>query len=61
MPVDVAGEYIRRDVTEEEKGIPLTLDLGVYDIETCEPVTDTWVEIWCKYSSPRPGCKDTWT
>lgn len=27
----------------------MTLDLAIYDIETCEPITDTWVEIWCKY------------
>ncbi|KAI0977588.1 aromatic compound dioxygenase [Xylaria arbuscula] len=45
-PYYVGGEYIRQDVTEEQSGIPLTVDIAVYDVETCEPVSSAWVEIW---------------
>lgn len=42
----MTGEYIRTDVTEGQAGVPLTLDIDVFDTETCEPLTDRWVEIW---------------
>ncbi|KAI0908122.1 aromatic compound dioxygenase [Ustulina deusta] len=45
-PYYVGGEYIRQDITESEQGVPLTLDIAIYDVDTCEPVTDAWVEIW---------------
>lgn len=46
---DVAGEFIRQNVVEKQQGVPLTLDLAIYDVETCDPIPDTWVQIWCKY------------
>lgn len=45
----MGGEYIRQDITESEQGVPLTLDIAIYDVDTCEPVTDAWVEIWRKF------------
>ncbi|GAP89515.1 putative extracellular dioxygenase [Rosellinia necatrix] len=45
-PYYVGGEYIRQDLTENELGVVLTLDIAVFDVETCDPVTDAWVEIW---------------
>ncbi|KAK8010825.1 aromatic compound dioxygenase [Apiospora arundinis] len=45
-PYYVAGEFIRHNVAENEPGVPLTLDLAIYDVETCDPITDTWVQIW---------------
>ncbi|KAK9413186.1 putative Intradiol ring-cleavage dioxygenases domain-containing protein [Seiridium unicorne] len=45
-PYYVAGEAVRVDVTEDEPGIPLTLDLGIFDVDTCEPIANTYVEIW---------------
>ncbi|KAH8675251.1 Intradiol ring-cleavage dioxygenase [Xylariales sp. PMI_506] len=45
-PYYVAGEYIRQDVTEDQAGVPLTVDVAIFDVETCEPITDVWVEIW---------------
>ncbi|KAK8035523.1 hypothetical protein PG993_010518 [Apiospora rasikravindrae] len=45
-PYYVAGEFIRQNVVEKEQGVPLTLDLAIYDVETCEPIPDTWVQIW---------------
>jgi hypothetical protein len=26
------------------------LDIAVFDVDTCEPITDAWVEIWRKYN-----------
>ncbi|TRX96108.1 hypothetical protein FHL15_002832 [Xylaria flabelliformis] len=45
-PYYVSGEYIRQNITEDEQGVPLTLDIAVFDVDTCDPVTDAWVEIW---------------
>ncbi|KAK3396225.1 Intradiol ring-cleavage dioxygenase [Sordaria brevicollis] len=45
-PYYVAGEYIRADVTDGEPGVDLALDLQVYDVETCEPVPNVYLEIW---------------
>ncbi|KAI0490987.1 aromatic compound dioxygenase [Xylaria cf. heliscus] len=45
-PYYVSGEYIRQNIVEEELGVPLTVDIAVFDVDTCEPVTDAFVEIW---------------
>ncbi|KAI0452299.1 aromatic compound dioxygenase [Xylaria acuta] len=45
-PYYVAGEYIRQNITEDEQGVPLTLDIAIFDVDTCDPITDAWVEIW---------------
>ncbi|KAK1774017.1 Intradiol ring-cleavage dioxygenase [Copromyces sp. CBS 386.78] len=45
-PYYVAGEYIREDITEDQAGVDLALDLQVYDVETCEPVPNVYLEIW---------------
>jgi protocatechuate 3,4-dioxygenase beta subunit len=48
---DVSGEQIRRNLTESERGIPLTLDFQVVDSKTCKPLKDVAVDIW--------GCNTT--
>ncbi|KAF7531861.1 hypothetical protein G7054_g8472 [Neopestalotiopsis clavispora] len=45
-PYYVSGEYVRTDVRETQEGVPLYLDVAIYDVETCEPITDRWFEIW---------------
>ncbi|KAK8081159.1 extracellular dioxygenase [Apiospora hydei] len=45
-PYYVAGEFVRKDVTEKQAGVPLYIDIDVLDVTTCDPVTDVWVEIW---------------
>lgn len=61
-----AGPYVwaqsqtmRQDITEDQEGIPMVLDIGVLDTETCEPLSDVLVDIWhcnatgyCTYYSP---------
>jgi protocatechuate 3,4-dioxygenase beta subunit len=45
-PYYVAGESIRKDVTDGQKGLVVHLDLQVIDIKTCLPVTNSALEIW---------------
>ncbi|KAK1772056.1 Intradiol ring-cleavage dioxygenase [Phialemonium atrogriseum] len=47
-PYYVAGESVRQDVVEDQVGVPLTIDVQVVDVETCEPVTAKLLEIWRK-------------
>lgn len=45
-PYWVQGELVREDVTEDQEGVPLTLDIQIIDVNTCEPVPETFLEIW---------------
>lgn len=45
-PYYVTGEYIRSDITENQAGVKLHLDILVLDYTTCKPVPDVFVEIW---------------
>ena len=42
----VQGELVRKDVTEDQKGVPLTLDIQIIDVNTCKPVPEAFLEIW---------------
>lgn len=44
--LDVAGEFVRQDIIDGEEGVPLAVDVQVIDIETCEPVSGAYLEIW---------------
>lgn len=45
-PYWVQGELVRGDITEEGEGVPLTLDIQIIDVNTCEPVPQASLEIW---------------
>ncbi|KAK7736547.1 hypothetical protein SLS53_006978 [Cytospora paraplurivora] len=45
-PYYVAGEYIRENITDGQQGVALHLEVQVLDIDTCDPVTDVYTEIW---------------
>ena len=45
-PYWVQGELIRSDVTEDQEGVPLHLDIQVIDVNTCEPVPEVYLELW---------------
>jgi protocatechuate 3,4-dioxygenase beta subunit len=51
MNADVAGERIRKDVTETQEGVPLAVDIQVVDMVTCDPIPGAYLEIW-RQSSP---------
>jgi protocatechuate 3,4-dioxygenase beta subunit len=40
-------------LTQTQVGIPLELDIGVIDVNTCEPLEDVLISLWvCSLSSP---------
>jgi protocatechuate 3,4-dioxygenase beta subunit len=45
-PYYIAGEKVRRNITEGRPGTPLTLRLTVVDSRTCKPITGATVDIW---------------
>jgi protocatechuate 3,4-dioxygenase beta subunit len=45
-PYYIAGEKLRRDITEGRPGVPLLLRLRVVDASTCRPVKGAAVDIW---------------
>lgn len=45
-PYYVAGEYIRKNLTESQAGIPLTIEMQVIDTNTCEPVPQVYLDFW---------------
>ncbi|KAF2625351.1 aromatic compound dioxygenase [Macroventuria anomochaeta] len=45
-PYWVQGELIREDITEDQEGVPLHLDIQVIDVNTCEPVPSVYLELW---------------
>ncbi|MEB8344153.1 intradiol ring-cleavage dioxygenase [Streptomyces endophyticus] len=45
-PYYIDADKLRRDITEDQDGIPLLLNLKVIDAESCEPLKDAAVDIW---------------
>ncbi|KAI5826480.1 aromatic compound dioxygenase [Schizophyllum commune Tattone D] len=45
-PYYINNELVRQDHREDQAGIPLVIDIGILDINTCEPVPNSFVEIW---------------
>jgi protocatechuate 3,4-dioxygenase beta subunit len=45
-PYYIAGEKLRRNITEGRPGAPLTLKLKVVDASTCRPIKNAAVDIW---------------
>lgn len=45
-PYYLNNDVIRQDLREDQGGILLSLDIGVLDTSTCEPLPAALVEIW---------------
>jgi protocatechuate 3,4-dioxygenase beta subunit len=45
-PYFVAGEKVRRNITEGKPGLPLELRLSVLDNASCKPIRGATVEVW---------------
>jgi protocatechuate 3,4-dioxygenase beta subunit len=45
-PYYIAGEKLRRDITEGRPGVPLLLRLKVVDASSCRPIKGAAVDIW---------------
>ncbi|KAF2433557.1 aromatic compound dioxygenase [Tothia fuscella] len=50
-PFYVAGEQIRKDIKDDQKGVNLHLDIQVIDVNTCQPLKGIAVEIWAANST----------
>lgn len=44
--IDVKGEEIRKNITNGERGIKMTLAIQVVDYKTCQTVPNAYVDIW---------------
>lgn len=40
------SQTLRQDMTEDQPGVPLWLDVGVLDMATCEPLEGVLVDFW---------------
>lgn len=40
------SQTLRQDMTEDQPGVPLWLDVGVLDMATCEPLENVLVDFW---------------
>lgn len=47
------GEEIRSELTDGEEGVNLRFAIQVVDVNTCDPVTDAWVDLWSCNSTVR--------
>jgi Dioxygenase len=45
-PYYVTGELIRRNITDGEQGVPMTLDIQIIDTSSCEPVPAIYLDMW---------------
>ncbi|MFE0650092.1 intradiol ring-cleavage dioxygenase [Streptomyces sp. NPDC059534] len=45
-PYYIDADKIRRDITEDREGIPMTVRLKVVDSDTCKPLKGAAVDIW---------------
>lgn len=40
------SQLLRQNIVEDQIGVPLELNIGVMDINTCAPMKDVLVNIW---------------
>jgi Dioxygenase len=45
-PYYVTGELIRRNITDGEQGVPMTLDIQIIDMSSCDPVPAIYLDMW---------------
>ncbi|KAK0629518.1 Intradiol ring-cleavage dioxygenase [Bombardia bombarda] len=50
-PLYVKGEQVRKNITENELGIKMTLAIQVVDYKTCKTVPNAYVDIWSSNST----------
>jgi hypothetical protein len=43
---DVQGEFVRHDITETQPGVPVYLEEQFINVNTCEPITGLYSDIW---------------
>jgi hypothetical protein len=53
------SQTLRQDIREGQPGVPLSLEIGVVDINICEPIEDVLVDIWVSRLCYMIGSKDS--
>ncbi|KAJ6187274.1 hypothetical protein N7519_002182 [Penicillium mononematosum] len=43
---DISGELIRKEVAEDQQGVPLFMDIQLIDTNTCKPLPNVYADIW---------------
>lgn len=52
------SETLRQDMSEDQEGVPLYLDIGVMDVNSCDPLPNVLVDIWYALrTNPKWYCK----
>ena len=44
--VDLSDELIRPDIREDQSGVPLLLDLQMFDVKTCKTLPGVLMDFW---------------
>ncbi|EFY93676.1 extracellular dioxygenase, putative [Metarhizium acridum CQMa 102] len=44
--VDVAGESVRSNIVETQRGVPMEIDVQFIDATSCRPVVGKYVDVW---------------
>ncbi|GJC84017.1 hypothetical protein ColLi_06855 [Colletotrichum liriopes] len=59
-PFWVKGEHIRSDLRDDEPGVEVVLDGQFIDVETCEPITDLYWDLWnCNSTGVYSGVQES--
>ncbi|GKT41995.1 uncharacterized protein ColSpa_02176 [Colletotrichum spaethianum] len=59
-PFWVKGEHIRSDLRDDEPGVEVVLEGQFIDVETCEPITDLYWDLWnCNATGVYSGVQDS--
>lgn len=45
-PYYVSGELVRSDLTEDQEGIPMYMDVQLVDYNTCEAIPEVYIDFW---------------
>lgn len=40
------SQILRQDIKETQPGVPMWLDIGIINMDTCTPLSDVLVDIW---------------
>lgn len=45
-PYHILGELVRDNITSGASGVPLTVEMTFTDVESCDPLTGWWIDVW---------------
>ncbi|KAF9522955.1 Intradiol ring-cleavage dioxygenase [Crepidotus variabilis] len=55
-PYYINNELVRQNLTETQGGTVIVLDIGVININTCQPISDAFVELWAGITTNYSFC-----